>query len=182
MAEEAPKKKPRETRRGRKRRKSNVEQRLSAWELAGRGYSLRAIAKELGLSGPQQAKNLVDKGFGEFFSPKVDELRASITEGFDQLRPVFFKRALKGDVEAAREWREQTAALRKLYGVDAPVRTEHTGKDGGPIVIDMSKLSDEQFADLDRQLDALVGGSDGDVEGRADSPPSGSGEGGETPA
>lgn len=171
--------KQRQTRYVRKRKRANIEDRLSAWELAGRGYSLRAIAKELKLSGPQQAKNLVDQGFAEFYSPKVDELRASITEGFDQLRPVFFKKALKGDIEAAREWREQTAALRKLYGVDAPVRQEHTGANGGPIVFDMSKLDDQQFANLDRQLDALVGGGEGNVEVGASSPPSPPGEGGE---
>lgn len=165
--------KQRQTRHVRKRKRSNIEDRLSAWELAGRGYSLRAIARELKLSGPQQAKNLLEKGFEEFYSPVVEQRRAEVETGVRQLAPVFFRKALKGDVEASREWRELMAVIRKLHGTDTPVRQEHTGAGGGPIVFDLSKLTDEQ---LDRIDDQLAGGN---VEGDRDPAAASAGEGGE---
>ena len=37
------------------------------------------------------------------------------------------------------------ARIDRILGVDAPVKTEHTGANGGPIEIDVKSLSDEEL-------------------------------------
>jgi hypothetical protein len=152
----------------RKQKRATVEDALRAWEIAGQGGSLRYIAKTMGLSGPQQAKNLLERGFQDFYSPLVNQRRAEIEEGTRQLLPVFFKRAAKGDSEAAREWRALIEVLRKLHGLDAPTRTELSGKNGAPLSTSaLVTLTDEQLARLARGQSAGAAG-DGDL---GDPPP-----------
>ncbi len=52
----------------------------------------------------------------------------------------------------------------KLDGLDAPTRNEHTGAEGGPLVINVSSLNDEQLrlgADDSSDAPGVAGGVQG---------------------
>lgn len=64
------------------------------------------------------------------------------------------------------------AQLREMHGWKAPTRIEQTGKDGGPIQMDVSKATDEQLDAIEAVLGPLAGPAGDDPAG---------GSGGEEP-
>lgn len=162
----------RKTRTADKRRAATLEDALRAWDLRNEGCSLREIAKRMNLSGPQQARNLVERGFTAFYSPKVEQRRAESDERMHRLLAEFMpvatnkKKALDGRLAAADRVVKIDRELRQLHGLDAPTRTEYTGADGAPIVFTFA----EAFPD--EQLRALATADDpGDAAGAAGSGP-----------
>src|SRR5919109_1781571 len=75
-----------------RRRAATAERRVRALDLRLKGYSLRAIARELGMSGPEAAAKLVNGALRDIPSPKVAELRLEVDERsrimLEQLMPV----------------------------------------------------------------------------------------------
>lgn len=83
------------------------------------------------------------------------------------------KKATRGDAEASHVVIAAIRQRSKLFGLDAPTRTEHSGPEGGPIMsFDLSKLTDEQ-------IDAIIAGDTSVLEGADPSEPEGAGESGE---
>lgn len=119
----------RKTRTADKRRAATLEDALRAWDLRNEGRSLREIAKRMNLSGPQQARNLVERGFTAFYSPKVEQRRAESDERMHRLLAEFMpvatnkKKALDERLAAADRVVKIDRELRQLHGLDAPEAT-----------------------------------------------------------
>jgi len=126
-----------------RRRAVVADQRALALDLRIKGASLRDIARELSLSGPQQAKNLIDGALKDIPSPHVEQYRAEIDERSRALLSTLYPIA----TSKARPLDERLAAvdrivridreLRQLHGLDAPTKTEISGPEGGPVKLDV---------------------------------------------
>lgn len=119
---------PRKTRLVHKRKAATVDDALRAWDLRTQGLSLRAIQRELGLSCVQQASNLVERGFKDFYSPKVEQRRSECDsrqlQAIEQLSKIAFskRKSVKNDarIAALGELRKWDRENRMLHGLDAP--------------------------------------------------------------
>lgn len=163
------------------RRKVVKDWRAEALRLHVDGWTMREIAKKVG-----KALSTVHEGIeaelAEITRPHAEEAhkereRKREVEGarLDAIIRGHLKKARAGDAEAAHVVISAVRQRAKLFGLEAPTKTEHTGRDGGPIMsFDLSKVSDEQLERiLAGDLSALAGG---DPES-----PEGGGEGGEEP-
>lgn len=103
-----------------KRRKQAIELRLQH-------LSLRAIAKQMNLGGPESARKLIDGGIRDIEAPSVEELRKQLTENAHLRQNVLSSAAAKGDLEALREHRREDEHIAKLHGVYAKSEVELTG-------------------------------------------------------
>lgn len=119
-------KKKRRTRAADKRRKASLDDALRAWDLRNQGLSLRQIAKQMNLSGPQQARNILERGYTAFYLPGVEQRRAESEERMRRLFATFMpisenKRLEVSDrVAAASIVIKADRELRQLRGDNAP--------------------------------------------------------------
>jgi hypothetical protein len=151
-----------------------------AVRLAVQGYSIRRIAARVGhpkstvavaLAEELEARKATDEEVQTARKLKSERL-------YRQLR-VWRKKALKGDVDAGHLVMKIEDAIARLEGTDAPKKTELTGANGGPVLIqDYSALSDEQLERVARG--EPIGPAGGESEsGTGDpAPPSSPGDGG----
>ena len=120
-----------------------------AVQLRARGLTLDQIAEQIGHKNKSSVSRLIDR-----------ELDRTPVEGVDRLRKLELdtlarlQRRIDGlidskDDEISLEARRTQLAVgqqrAKLCGLNAPFRTELTGKDGAPLN-DSSKMSDEEIA------------------------------------
>lgn len=158
----------RNTRGVHRRRAGVAEQRAKALELRVQGMSLRQIAKQLGLSGPQQASNLIEGALLDIPSPHVEAYRKEIDERSRDLLAVLVpiaaaqRRPLDERLAAVDRIVKIDRELRQLHGLDAPTRTEISGPDGGPVKLDVDP-ADEILGKL-ASLAASVGAGTPDPE------------------
>ncbi|MFA5379909.1 MAG: hypothetical protein WC455_29385, partial [Dehalococcoidia bacterium] len=145
-----------------------AERRPQALQLRIAGASYRAIGKQLGTSGVQAFRDVEYelKLLAEESKEEAERVRQLETERLDALLLALWPRAKGGRIQnGAGEYEviapDQGAVDRilrimerrsKLMGLDAPVKQELTGKDGGPIEHE-HRLNPEQF---DRALTALA--------------------------
>lgn len=114
---------------------------LRAIELRRDGWTLQAIADELGWNSPQAATMAIKRTLDRTTYETVDDLRTVVGERYDGIIATFLPKALEGDPDAAYVVLKTEAQRARLFGLDAPVRTEVTGAAGGPIeVSDVSDL------------------------------------------
>lgn len=135
-------------------RERAAERRSQAIELRKGGYSYREIAKELGCSLTQA-----------WFDVKkvLDDLAAHDRETAAQVRKIEIMRldtmvrglwpnVQSGDSSSVMAALKVSERRSKLMGLDAPVKNELTGPDGGPLAIsnsvDLTKLSDDDLTTL----------------------------------
>lgn len=140
-----------------------VEASARAVELRARAYTFDEIGRELGMSG-EGARKAVSRGLMQTIvasKERADELRAEESERLmrllGELRPIVEAEAdpaLK--VRAIGEARQISARLSALHGLDAPTRTQVTGKDGGPIQHAIGSLADMLRIGLEREPDPQV--------------------------
>lgn len=167
---------PREVR----RRLDASERQAKAVDLFIQGWPYRRIAAELGYGGPSSVKKAIDSAINKAPSRAVAELRIEVEERdrllLSEIIPAALNKrlALEERLKAVDRVLKLNAELRQLHGLDAPTRTEHTGKDGGPIVFDLSRLTDEQ-------LERLLTGDTSVLGARDPASAEGAGPGGETP-
>lgn len=106
--------------------------------LAGFGISHEDIAAYLGVDPKTLRKHF------------TEELKRGVTEANAKIAQRLFKKAMDGDTTALIWW-EKTRS-----GKTDKIVTEHTGKDGGPIQVDVTKLSDDE---IERRIAELSGGT-----------------------
>lgn len=155
------------------------EKQASAIRLYLQGWSMRRIAGELGYAGPSGVHKAIRSAIAKVPAPAVNELRTEIEERsrlmLEELWPIVqnARRSVDDRLAAMDRIIRIDKERRAMHGADAPTKTEHTGKDGGPIVTyDLSKLTDEQ-------LDRLIEGDVSALGGGAPRNTEGTGEGGE---
>lgn len=137
-----------------------------AVRLSIRGWSLRRIGLKFGLHHSTVAEAL-DAEF-ERVRPQEAEVqrrREVLSEQIEEQIAAWRPRSRKGDKDAALALSRFWDRYAKLWGLDAPTKTEHTGADGAPIVINVSSLDDEQLriaaADDAGDEDGASGGRSG---------------------
>lgn len=139
--------------------------------LALKGWSTRRIGKKLGL----HHSTVADALNAEFerVRPSEEEvsrrrtiLGVQLEEQIASWRP----RSLGGDKDAALVLVRFKDRYAKLYGLDAPTRTELSGEGGGPVVFNLNGITNEQ-------LSAVLAATDqGDESGASGSSTGGAGE------
>lgn len=112
-----------------RKRISTAEKRAMALDLRAKGHSLRSVARELKLSGPQQASNLIEGALKDIQSPAVAQYRKEIDERsrllLQELMPVVLNSKKPFDERMAAMDRvvRIDRELRALHGLDAPTQS-----------------------------------------------------------
>lgn len=142
-----------------------------AVRLAIKGWSTRRIGKHLGL----HHSTVADALNAEFdrVRPSEEEVarrRAIMGVQLEEQIAAWRPRSLDGDKDAAMVLVRFKDRYAKLYGLDAPTRTELSGEGGGPVVFNLNGITNEQ-------LSAVLAATDtGDEGGAAGSGTGGTGE------
>lgn len=136
-----------------------TEKRKRAIALRKAHYSYQEIADELGLSKTrvrQYVAEAMDENRKET-AEEAAEIREMELLRLDELLKAWFPMAKAGDDKAAGIVLKAQERRAKLLGLDAPVRQELTGKDGGPMqtVNAHAKLDNLTDAQLE-QLSAIL--------------------------
>lgn len=144
------------------------EEKHRAWKLTVAGMTIRDIARILGCS-HGKAHTLVREALAEVPERLKAERVALADARIDGIVRAHWP--LRKDGESAKVVLAAVKQSRELFGLDAPTRTEISGKGGGPLVtFDLSKLTDEQLERLcDGDPSALPGGDAGGTSGAGDS-------------
>lgn len=161
------------------------EKRLEALELRKAGASYPQIAKQMGLSTPMMAWRYVNDAIAAIPVDAAKEVKALMLASIDaDLVRLNNKHAsVKTVIEETRlilakdRLRESQA---RLLGLNAPIRNEHTGKDGGAILtghVDLEGMSDDQLERFKRDpasfLAGVAGSRDSGAEEEAQEAPRG---------
>jgi len=132
----------------------HTERQQKALELRLAGATFQQVADKLGLSHRADARKLICKGlelYRERRDDAAEDLVEKILETYAErrarcrvLRVAYYTKAVRGDLKAAgllldvdREEREGDRDVRKILGLDAPVRTELTGRGGGALAVEV---------------------------------------------
>jgi len=128
-------------------RSKTAAQRLNAaervakiWELRKSGLAYDQIAKRLGVSKGTVSKDLT-KALGELLANNVEgaeEVRALELERLDVALAAIWPKVKKGLLGAVDRLVSIQARRAKLLGLDAPTRSEVTGKDGEALIPELS--------------------------------------------
>lgn len=157
------------------RRAETKTWRARALQLHIDGWSMREIARKVGkaLSSVHEG---IEAELAEITAPHAEQAqkereRKREIEGarLDAVIRGHLKKARGGDAEAAHVVISAVRQRAKLFGLEAPTKVEHGGRDGAPITtmaFDMSKLTDEQLERvLAGDFSALTGGDAAGDEG-----------------
>jgi len=109
------------------------ERQTKAVQLRAAGLSFDVIAAQLGFANRQSAHRSVKAALQGNLREAVAELRELDAERLDGLLRALYPRALKGDYGAADRVLRILERRAKLYGLDAPVKQEVSGPEGGPM-------------------------------------------------
>jgi DNA-binding transcriptional MerR regulator len=129
-----------------------------AVELRARGFSLEAIAQRIGHKNKSSVHRLIAAEMAATPVEEIDTIRKFEARKLERLERKL--NVILDDEDA--ETREKIEAIGKaialsnrrckLFGLDAPLQTEVTGKNGGPVAFeDISSAQD----DIDKRLDQL---------------------------
>lgn len=106
--------------------------RAEALEYRAQGYTFEQIGEHLGVTG-MRAHQLISEALREIQAEKVETLRAIEAQRLDLLTQQVFPLAVQGDLNALGVYLKIHDARVRLFGLAAPARHEHSGKDGKPI-------------------------------------------------
>ena len=122
---------------GRKRSEKGaiLERQLQALELRKAGWPFHEIGDRLGISTSQAFKDVSAqlKRLAALALDNAEELRQLELERLDMLIQGLEPMARVGNPGAVNSYLRVMERRAKLLGLDAPVRQEHTGADGGAI-------------------------------------------------
>jgi hypothetical protein len=109
-----------------------VDVRLRVLEMRKAGATFEAIGREFGRS-KQWAYAHFQKSLAATYQVPADEVRKLEAERLDRLQMALWPGALAGDDKKIGRVLQVMERRAKLLGLDAPVKQEVTGTDGGPI-------------------------------------------------
>lgn len=121
-----------------------IENRARALELRKKGRSYRQIGEELGVSEKrafQYVKESLEK-LTALEKTTAEELRLLEGERLDAIQDGLFEKAMAGDLWAVDRYIKLAERRAKLLGLDAPVKNEVTGADGGKIEITIQYIDE----------------------------------------
>jgi len=139
------------------------ENRAKALELRKSGASYRQIGEALGVT-MQRAHQLVMDELDRLAQLRLgnaDELRRLELERLEMGALAIVTKVKQGNVECVKVWVRISESRRKLLGLDAPIKLEATGPDGGPIelaAVDLRGLSTDELRTLRSLLLKAKGG------------------------
>jgi hypothetical protein len=114
-----------------------------AVKLRCEGLTLDQIATKLGYSNRSSAFKAIERSLRENTAENVEQLRQVEGRRLDELEAVYRPKAMRGDLDAAKLLVAVGDRRAKLFGLNAPVKTEITGADGGAVEV---KVSDSELA------------------------------------
>lgn len=118
-----------------------------ALELRMEGKTFAEIAKEVPYNSPQAAYDAIKRALDAVTREPAEELLKLELERLDVLWQIQYLNAQGGDVQALAGCMKIMERRARMLGLDAPARTEVTGKDGGPIQTKTERdLTDEELA------------------------------------
>jgi len=109
------------------------ERQLEALELRKAGAAYAVIAERLGYRSASGAHAAVSAALKRTQQEPADEVRTLEIERLDRMLLAIWPQVVNGNqgaIDRALRIMERRA---KLQGLDAPAKTEHTGKDGAPL-------------------------------------------------
>lgn len=115
------------------RRIESVERQAEALEYRKMGLSYAQIAMKLQLSGPQSAWYCVEAALQRVLRESAEQVRSLELERLDAMFVPVYGNALRGDLMALDKALSIMTRRARLLGLDAPVKQEHTGKDGADL-------------------------------------------------
>ena len=125
---------------------AQAERRTQYVNLRKEGYTYEHIAAQFGVT-RQAVYSGVKKALDKQQAESVGELRALENERLDDLLRAIYAEALKGDLGAIDRILRIMERRARLWGLDAPVRQELSGPEGGPVAFDEVSLSDDERAE-----------------------------------
>jgi hypothetical protein len=144
------------------------DRRAKAWDLRVRGKTYREIGAALGVSGKtahQDCHAVLDRIKTET-DDKAEHHRELQLARLERLTAVLMPMAEGGDLDAMDRLDKLEKRRAALLGLDAPTRSELTGKDGAPVPIDARGSLIERLAGL--VAGAASEGSTGQDPGKPD--------------
>ena len=118
-----------------------------ALELRMEGKTFAEIAKEVPYNSPQAAHDAVKRALQAITREPAEELLKLDLERLDVMWGIHYLNAQAGDVHALAACMKIMERRARMLGLDAPARTELTGKNGGPIETKTERdLTDEELA------------------------------------
>ncbi|KIF66300.1 hypothetical protein HY68_36995 [Streptomyces sp. AcH 505] len=112
------------------------------------GEHMNDIAESFGMSPNTLSKDFTRayRAYLKAVNVEADVWRQFQTDRYEQLLAAVWSDATSGDIRANEQARKLVADLSELNGWKAPVRTEVTGADGGPLAL--SSASPEDLVSL----------------------------------
>lgn len=104
------------------------------FKLRCRGLTYRKIGALVGVSAVQALADY-RKAIAARPLPELDQMRAEADANLRDVQRWMRKSARMGDPKAAGEFTKAIQTHAKIFGYEAPKKTEHTGAEGGPIAI-----------------------------------------------
>jgi Arc/MetJ family transcription regulator len=127
------------------------ERQRRALELRSAGATYEQIAQALGYAGTAGARHAVKLALKATLREPAEEVRQMALDRLDVALRAIWPRIVAGDDAAIASLIRLEKRRAELLGLDAPTRTELTGKDGRPIQVearpplDFGLLSDEEL-------------------------------------
>ena len=122
--------------------KANDNQ-LKALTLRKAGVSYWGIAEALGYKDASGAWRAVKAALKKTLQEPADELRTLELSRLDDMLKAIAPHVAAGNLTAIDRALKIQERRARLLGLDAPVKQEHTGKDGNELIIKIVKASDE---------------------------------------
>ena len=111
------------------------------------GKTFVEIAREVPYNSPQAAHDAVKRALDVITREPAEEVLRLDLERLDVLWQIQYMNAQGGDVQALAGCMKIMERRARMLGLDAPARTELTGKNGGPIETKTERdLTDEELA------------------------------------
>jgi hypothetical protein len=128
-----------------------LERENDALKLRRQGKTYDAIAAELGYANATGARRLVRRAIGRAVQDNVDDLRRLENDRLDQMQAGIYPLAVGGIPEAIDRVLKIQARRAALNGLDMPAQIEHTGPNGGSLVIEVLPSLLPKMADPEDQ-------------------------------
>ena len=141
------------------RRIAAVDKQRQALELRKAGATFQSIAQALNYATAQGAYCAVEAGLRKTLQEPADGLRRLDSERLDSLLLAIWPQARAGSLDNIEMVLKILTRKARLLGLDAPVREEITGKDGGAIEIAAITLAQRLQRIIDAEAQMLPEGS-----------------------